>query len=131
VRASVDKVAASLLRNPQAVDQVVAAEADQIASSVGVKAVSPSNIEKAKRSVVNIEVEIKEIDLAAQTIKERMNEAATAQGFNSGGESSSGPSSGGILHSCTCKCGSRVVWGPVIVPSCTPLLALCPPIPCR
>jgi hypothetical protein len=133
VRASVDKVATSLLRNPQAVDQVVAEEAQTIASSVEVKGASPSNIEKAKKSIVNIEGEIKEIDIAAQTVKERMNKAATEQGFNSLGddEGSTRPPSGQPLMKCTCMCGSRVVWGPVTVPSCNALLALCPPIPCR
>lgn len=128
VRASANKVATSLLRNPQEVDQVVSAEAEKIGNSVEIKGASPSDVETAKRSIVNIEGEIREIDLAAKTVKERMNEAATEQGFDSPAES---PSSGGILEKCTCMCGSRVVWGPVIVPNCNALLALCPPIPCR
>lgn len=132
IRASVDKVASSLLKNSQTVDEVVAAEAEKIVSSVEVKGAAPASLEKIQPSL-NIKQNVQEIDMAIKRVTERMNSAAAAQASKPapGQDSAPNVSPGKGVGTCKCHCGARLMWGPVPIFYRGQCVILCPPLPCR
>jgi hypothetical protein len=127
VKSSADQVADALLKNSGTADQVVAEEAGKIVDSVKVKE-SPSTLERVKGVLGDFKQRIRDIDVAIKTVENRMNAAAEAQADD--GTDAPRDASGNGVGSCSCYCGSRRMWGPVIT-TAAQCRALCPPVPCR
>jgi hypothetical protein len=129
VKGAVDAVADGLLKNPQAADELVSGEAEKIVQSTEVKS-APESVASIKRSAAAVEAEVRQIESAAKMLDRRMNSAAAAKAselMGGDGRAAGGPSG---RVTCTCRCGSRVVWGPTTFSSYAQCVPLCPPVPC-
>jgi hypothetical protein len=128
VKASVDKVADALLRDPQGVEAVVSEETAKIVEPLEVKK-TPTSLESIKKSRLSVNESLREIDEATKTVGQRMNKAAAEKvAAMPPEEGSLGGSSGPGM--CSCYCRSRRMWGPIPASSAVQCKLMCPPIPC-
>jgi hypothetical protein len=130
---SLDKVAETLSKGPQQVEEVVTSEADRIVNSVQIRGITPTGLDQVKTSVATVEQNLRNIDVTTKVLGERMNEAATTQALRPppGQESPSAAAPPGSVGTCKCFCGPRLMWGPVPIFYRGQCIVLCPPLPCR